>query len=95
VDDAVDMIVKTVGLPQFATSEESQRQLDDLVLAAQVRSAVVSKWPHVDVSAEDGIVVVHARAPLRQEEMITREITEIAETVRGVREVRVGLRPRF
>jgi len=93
IDDAVDIICNTVGLPQFQTTPESQKALDNLVLAAQVKSAIIREWPQTTVSAEDGKVVVHIEAPLIQEAAISDEIASIAKTISGVREAKVHVRP--
>jgi cytidylate kinase len=93
VDDAVDMICHSAKLAHFETTEESQRILDDLVVAARVKSAIVEKWPRVDVSAEGGVVVVHAKASLMQEAKVTQEITAIVEPIDFVKEVRVSVSP--
>lgn len=93
VDDAVDMICKTARLPQFQTTAESQKALDNLVLAAQVKSAIIKGWPNAAVSAEDGNVVVHVEGPLIQETAICEELRPIIETIHGVKDARVHVRP--
>ena len=46
-----------------------------------------------EVSAKDGILVVHTPAVLAQEEKVSREITELVGDVEGVKGVRVSVRP--
>jgi cytidylate kinase len=93
VNDAVTLISKAARLPQFKTTPESQRALDDLVLAARVKSTIFDAYPSVNVSADDGIVVVHTEGPLEQESAIRERIRSRVEGTPGVKEVRVHVRP--
>jgi cytidylate kinase len=93
VDDAVKFISRAARLPQFKTTPESQLALDDLVLAAQVKSTIFDTYPSVNVSADNGIVVVHTEGPLEQESAIGKRIRSHVEGVPGVKEVRVHVRP--
>jgi len=45
VDDAVDIICSTVGLKHFKTTPESQKVVDDLLLATQVKTKLVAELP--------------------------------------------------
>jgi cytidylate kinase len=93
VDDAVDIICYAASLPHFATTPESQRILDDLVLAARVKAAVVTDWPNVKVQAEAGMVQVDTEAPLEQEAEVTERILAAASDVPGVKDVKVRVHP--
>lgn len=93
VNDAVKLISQAARLPHFETTPESQRALDNSVLAAQVRSTIFDAYPNVDVSAENGIIVVHTEGPLEQESAIAKRISSHAAGVPGVNEVRVHVRP--
>jgi cytidylate kinase len=94
VNCAVQMICHAASTPCYKTSPESQRALDNLVLASQVKVAVIGEWPEVRVSAADSVVYVDVEAPLAQEGKVRDEISAIAKTVPGVTEVRVNVRPR-
>ncbi len=93
VDDAVDIVCETAGLQHFQTTPESQKALDDLLLAAQVKDAIIREWPDVAVSADSGLVVVHVEAPIIKETIIAEKILALVKTVPGVREARVHVRP--
>ncbi len=93
VNDAVDIICHTVTLPHFQTTPESRQALDNLALAAKVKAAVVAGWPQVQVSAEGGKVTVHVEAPLHQENVVCRQVVDIAKRIEGVETVKVDVRP--
>ena len=93
VDDAVDLIGHTARLPHFQATPQSQQVLDNLVLAAQVKSTIFDVHPNVEVSAENGIVVVHTEGALEQEGAIAKRIRSHVAGVTGVKEVRVHVRP--
>jgi cytidylate kinase len=95
VDCAVKMICDAAQTPCFKTTEESKRTMDNLLLASRVKIAVIGEWPDVNVSASEGIIYADVTAPLAQEDVVRSQITELAETVQGVNEVRVNVRPRM
>jgi len=89
VDDAVDIICHTVSLPQFKTTPESQKNLDEFVLAAQVKAALVDHFPKTIVSVKEGAVTVSIEAQATEQERIREQIDEIANGVEGVKEVNI------
>ena len=93
-DDALDIICHTVGLPHFQTTTESQKTLEDLLLASEVKVALLDIKPDIDVSARDGIVLVNTKADISQEEHLAHRIREIGESVPGVKEIRINAHPR-
>ena len=93
VKDAVDIICNTAGLPQFQATPESQRAIDGLALAARVKAALVDVRPDIEVTAEDGIVLVKTEAPIIHEASLVREIQGISKTVAGVKETKINIVP--
>jgi len=93
-DDAVDIICHTVGLPHFQTTTESQKTLEDLLLAREVKVALLDIKPDSDVSASDGIVLVKTRAHISQEAYLVHMIREAGRRVPGVKEISVDLQVR-
>ena len=91
-DDAVDIICNTVSLPQFQTTPESQRAMDDLALATQVKVALVDTHPDAEVQASDGAIRIAAAMSVYETEKVTRQMKEIALSVPGVRSVKVDIR---
>ena len=93
IDDAIDKILTTVKLPSFQTSAETLRILKDESLAAKVKSDLMNFYADVEVSAEDGIVTVHIKRSLKQEEALTDDIRSILLEMPGVKEVQVDVIP--
>ena len=93
-DDAVDVICYTVGLAHFQTTAESQKALEDRLLAAEVKAVLVDIKPDVDVLATDGVVLVHTKAHISQEEHLVHRIREIGKSVPGVKEISINVYPR-
>ncbi len=90
VKDAVDMICRAAVLPQFQVTPESQKALDDLVLAARVRSEVISVCPNAIVFADGGAVTVYVEAAKLGHSKMCEQTRAIAKAVPGVKEVRVS-----
>ena len=93
VSDAVEIVCNTAQLPHFQTTGSSQKVLDDLLLAAQVKSAIIRKWSEAEVSADDGKVVVHVEAPVIKESIVCEQILPLLKGVPGVRDARVHVIP--
>ena len=93
IDDAVEEILATAKLPAFQTTAESLRIVENLSLAARVKSDLMNFYHDVEVSVENHTVVVHIQRSLKQEEALTEDIREIVMQIPGVKEVRVDVIP--
>jgi hypothetical protein len=99
VQDAVKILVDTVKLPSFKTTPESQRILDDLLVAAQVQANLVQEYPTSKVSCRDGEVFINVVAPvtvvapLSAEQEAIGRIRVQAMKVPGVKKVNVSVIP--
>jgi cytidylate kinase len=91
VDDVVDKIITTVKLPSFQTTRETHQILMNESLAAKVKSDLMNFYPDVEVSAENGKVIVHIKRSLEQEEALIDDIRAILMEMPGVKEVRVNV----
>jgi cytidylate kinase len=93
IDDAVDIICHTVHLKRFQTTPESQQMMDDLVLAAQVKTTIVNLKPDVEVLARSGVVQVRFEARSRQEVEMLEEMEKILKRIPGLKELKLEVRP--
>ncbi len=93
VDEAVDIIKSTVGLPCFQTTPEAVKVLEQQHLRARVKSDLMNFYSDVEVAVEDGTVIIHIQRGIRQEEAVADDIKEIAMQIPGVKEVRVNVIP--
>jgi hypothetical protein len=93
VDDAVGLILYAARMSCFQTTPESQKILDDLTLAAELKTALVDEFPTSEVTAKDSAAFVKLELPLSQQQKATDRIKQIAETVPGVKEINVHLIP--
>jgi cytidylate kinase len=93
VDDAVDIICQTIRLEDFRTTEESQRILDDLVLASKVKAELIDTCPNVKVTASEGVVYVATQASPTVAQSLAEELRPLAEKVPRVKEVRIDVMP--
>lgn len=91
VEDAVDAICKMVQKPAFQATPESQKILDDLLVAARVKAALVKAAPALQVAADDGVVTIgDVEAPFHAKQALIEEIRSIARNVPGVQQVVMG-----
>ena len=93
IDDAVAKIIETVKLPHFQMTSEAMRILRDQALAARILSDLMNFYADVEVTVENGIVTVHIRRSIKQEEAVTEDIRSIVMDLYEVKEVRVDVIP--
>lgn len=93
VDDAVDIICHTAKLERFKTTPESQREMNDLYLAAKVRAALIGKKPDVRVSVQNGEAYIRATAPEAKAFEVSQNIRSIAEKIEGISGLKVVIVP--
>lgn len=91
-DDAVDIICNMVALDKFKTTPESQKNITDLALAAEVKATLIDIKPDIKVSASDGIVSVVTRAHESQEKHLIEDMRRIAKDIPGVKDLKVHVR---
>ncbi len=92
VEDAADLICRTVRKPNFKTTPESEKILDDALLSAKVHAALVKTYPKIIVTADDGVVSIgDPEAPSDIKNYAADEIKIIAENVEGVKEVIISM----
>lgn len=91
VDDAAEIICHTISMDRFKTTEESIKAMQGLLLAAEVKTAVVGLDPDINVCALEGQVWIKGQARLLQQSSLNEEIKQIALGVKGVREVQIEL----
>ncbi len=93
IDDVVGLIIYAAKLSCFQTTPESQKIIDDLALAAEVKAALVNEFPTSMVTAEDGTVHVKIEVQLSQQAKTTDSIKAITAGIDGVKEVDVYASP--
>jgi len=94
VDDAADIICHAAKLNAFATSPESKQAFDNLLLAANVKVAIIDIAPASEVVAKDGVVSIKTSASDEYSEKdMTATIIETAQKITGVKKVEVYVMP--
>ena len=91
VDNAVDLICAAVEQPQFKATPESQQRIENLALAARVKSTLIDDCPSCEVVAEGNSVEITARVSSYTETTIDEDIKIKALKVPGVASVSVKL----
>ncbi len=89
VDDAADVICHTAQLPTFKTTFESRKAMEDLVLASEVKTALMGLKPDIQVIVHDGLVTVGAGDKIVKNRDLVKEIERIAGLIPGVKELNI------
>ena len=80
---------------QFQPTAESEHCMTDLVLACQIKAALVPNHPDVSVASNYGNVVVYAQAHERQARKVQASVQEVCSGLDVVNsfEVHAGVHP--
>ncbi|MBL7203300.1 MAG: cytidylate kinase-like family protein [Desulfobacteraceae bacterium] len=95
VDFAVDTICRTVELESFHTTPESQKAVNDRLLSAEAKWALIDLNPYAEVFSDDGSVtvmtVLETASSKSQEERdkLVDQIGKIVKKLPGVKEVTI------
>lgn len=92
-EDAASVICSTVALDTFKITPESQKALEDIAVASQVKAALMDLAPDVDVVTSSGVVQIHTAALLFEAKGIIADIQAIAKSINGVKDAKVGVKP--
>ncbi|MEJ2071715.1 MAG: cytidylate kinase family protein, partial [Syntrophobacterales bacterium] len=82
---AVNIIQYTVNQPRFRTTPESQKAIDNLLLAAQVQAALVEEVPSAKVNVENGELVVSMGVAWGEDKRLIAKVDQIVDDVGGVK----------
>ena len=93
VDDVADIICETASKPKFKALPESQKAIENLALAAEIRAALLNDYPGCAVVAQGKSVEIFVRYTLHTDTMIPDKITDQVLRIPGVSKVAVILIP--
>jgi cytidylate kinase len=93
VDDAVNIICHTVGLEHFLTTPESQKKIDDLLVAARVKAALIDLKPDIEVSANNGTISIETTSNLLQEEELLYRMEKTAKSIVSDKKIEITVHP--
>jgi cytidylate kinase len=92
-EDAVDIICDTVRLKHFQTTPQSQEAMNDLVIAASVKAALVNLAPDAKVVCQSGKVGVSLKSHQGREDHLNLEIKKITRSIQGIKEITIEVLP--
>jgi cytidylate kinase len=84
-EEAAAVIQYALSLPRFRTTPESQKAMDDLLLAAQVQAALVEEVPSARVEVEKGELVVSMGVAWGEDKKLIAKVDQIVDEVGGVK----------
>lgn len=87
VEGAVEVICKVAATKQFQITAESQRKMDDLLVACDVKDRLLDLKPDINVTADNGVIFIQTKLNPFQEQDLLNRIKEIALNVPSVNDV--------
>ncbi len=89
-DTAADLIVSLARSPRFQPTPESQRSIENFVLASRVNAALVVNGWSVDVEAEDGTIRLRGEIQLASPDE-PDDVVRVVKDLPGVKKVESDL----
>jgi cytidylate kinase len=89
VDDAVSMLCDVVRMKPFQITPEFKAELDDLALAAEVRTYFMDIRPAVEVCSQRGVIYLRAQKRVADDSNLVSRIGGIAAKVAGLKGIEI------
>lgn len=93
VNGMTDLLYKLAKRPCFQTTSESQKKLNDMLIAAKAYLAIVDKYPEAIVKCKDGSVLITVESSLSVEKKLSRNFNNLIKDIDGVKEVKTFVIP--
>lgn len=95
VPEACEVVHAAIIRPEFLMNEERMADLEDFWVESQVRLALLedlgTQTLDLDATVTDGVATITGEAPMLGTGKLEEKIAEIADSVPGVKEVRLNL----
>lgn len=93
IEDMVDMLAQLLQKPYLQATPESQKTMQELTRASEVKSVLVYKFPEADVQCVDQTVVIRVHGNISQESALISSVKEEIKDVQGLQDVKVHVVP--
>ena len=87
VDDAVELIYRSVEMRQFKTTDESRQEMADLARASEIKAALIDAYLDISVSNRYGNVLVYGVRSDRQAQKLKAKVVEICAKMEGINSI--------
>jgi two-component system response regulator CpxR len=94
-EEAVRLILEQVNTDVIKTTAESQKAMNDFLLATKVKVLLAEKKHDVDVEADAGLVAITLKKYVVRLNSLKDELRKIAMSAEGVKEVEFKIGPQF
>ena len=89
VDDAVGILFDIVRKPNYRSTDESLKMVEDLALSAKVKAALIDVTPHIQVKADQNMIYINGTGDSLTEKN-REQIKNIALQIEGVKDVTIN-----
>ena len=89
MDEAVEMIYQSARLPRFKATKESQREMEDLALAYEVKAELAGKYPGIKVTNTGGNIVLYMGSGDHNRRKLTRSANGLQAKMKGINNIEI------
>lgn len=95
VDDAVEAIYQSARLSHFQATKESQREMEDLALACELKAELVEKYPGIRVKSTYGNILLYVDAGEHYARKVQMSAEALRSKLKGINniEIHAGVSP--
>lgn len=93
IEDMVDILAQLLQKPYLQATPESQKAIEELAKASEVKSVLVQSFPEAEVQCVDQTVVISVQGSITQEAALIRSVKEEIKGIQGIQNVKVHVVP--
>jgi len=89
VNDAVSTIYRIAQLEPFRITPEVKKSLENLALAAEVRTHLIGVKPDVEICADNGYVTLNTGIPVSHDSELVQKIGSMMKTISEIKGIKI------
>jgi cytidylate kinase len=92
-EEAVEIICQTVSFPSFKPSHDSDKILDNRLLASKIKTTLINKYPTIAVSCNDGEAFLISAGAIEAEHAMSEDIKARLKNIPGIKRIVLSVTP--
>ena len=88
-DEAAESIFQSARLPRFQATKESQREMEDLALACEIKAELVGKYPGIKVTSTSGNIILYEDSGDHNRRKLQRSANGLLTKIKGINNIEI------
>jgi cytidylate kinase len=88
-DDVAETIFQSARLPRFQATRESQRAIEDLALACEIKAELVGKYTGIKVTSTSGNIILYTDAGDHSVRKLRSSANKLIAKIKGINNIEI------